>query len=244
MKIGDSRPAKGTTPVAARERGGGAEKTAAGAGGRTVSDAVSIMGIPEAELTPKVRDALMSLMAEVDRLRREMDQVRARLRNAEELADRDPLLPVLNRRAFVRELSRVIAFARRYGEPAGLAYFDIDNFKQVNDRLGHAAGDAALEHVAGIITHNVRETDIAGRLGGDEFGVILARADEATAETKARALAELIAARPLVIGGENISLSISLGTVAFTGDDEPQDALARADRAMYRAKRGLDGKPE
>jgi diguanylate cyclase (GGDEF)-like protein len=90
----------------------------------------------------------------------------------------------------------------------------------------------------------VRETDIAGRLGGDEFGVILARADEATAETKARALAELIAARPLVIGGENISLSISVGTVAFTGDDEPQDALARADRAMYRAKRRLDGKPE
>jgi diguanylate cyclase (GGDEF)-like protein len=238
MKIGDSRPLGGTTSSPARgERADATGRPAVSSGtGRTVSDSVSFMGIPEAELTPKVREALMSIMAEVEGLRREMDKVRRRLKDAEELADRDPLIPVLNRRAFVRELSRVIAYGRRYKEPAGLAYFDIDNFKQVNDRHGHAAGDAALLHLAQILGEHVRESDVIGRLGGDEFGVILARTDERTAETKARALADLIAARPLVMDGVEIPLSISVGAVAFTGDDEPQDALNRADRAMYQAK--------
>ncbi|HUD50445.1 GGDEF domain-containing protein [Parvibaculum sp.] len=236
MKIGDSRPLGGASSSPARGERGDAAGKPAGAGGRTVTDAVSFMGIPEAELTPKVRDALMSIMAEVERLRREMDQVRRRLKDAEELADRDPLIPVLNRRAFVRELSRVIAYGRRYKEPSGLAYFDIDNFKQVNDTHGHAAGDAALTHLAQLLSEHVRESDVIGRLGGDEFGVILARADEKTAENKARSLAQLIADNPLVVNGTAIPLSISVGAIAFTGDDEPQDALNRADRAMYQAK--------
>ncbi len=237
MKIGDSRSLEGTPLSPARNRG---ETPVAAAleAGRTVADAVSFMGIPEAELTPRVRDALMSLLADVDRMRREMDRVRRRLRDAESLADRDPLLPVLNRRAFVRELSRIIAYARRYGEPAGLAYFDIDNFKQVNDTWGHAAGDAALEHLARLLAQHVRETDVIGRLGGDEFAVILARTDEATAGTKARALSILIREHPLFVDGLEIPLSISVGAIAFTGEDDPEDALARADRAMYRAKRG------
>lgn len=238
MKVGDSRPLGGAPLQTARERGevAGTPRVAAG---RTITDAVSFMGIPEAELTPSVRDALMSLLGEVDRLRREMDRVRKRLRDAEDLADRDPLLPVLNRRAFVRELARVIAYARRYNEPAGLAYFDIDNFKQVNDTWGHAAGDAALEHLTRLLSEHVRETDVIGRMGGDEFAVILARTDEKTAESKARALSILMREKPLVVDGVEITLSISFGAIAFTGDEDPQDALARADRAMYRAKHGI-----
>lgn len=237
MKIGDSRSLGGVPLSSARDRGD-APAVAALEAGRTVTDAVSFMGIPEAELTPRVRDALMSILADVDRMRREMDRVRRRLRDAESLADRDPLLPVLNRRAFVRELSRVIAYARRYGEPAGLAYFDIDNFKQVNDTWGHAAGDAALEHLTQLLAQHVRETDVIGRLGGDEFAVILARTDETMAETKARALSILIRERPLFVDGLEIPMSISFGAIAFTGEDDPEEALARADRAMYRAKRG------
>jgi diguanylate cyclase (GGDEF)-like protein len=237
MKIGDNRPMSGTPLSSARERSEMATGALSGSG-RTVTDAVSFMGIPEAELTPKVRDALMGLLAEVDKLRREMEQVRRRLKDAEALADRDPLLPVLNRRAFVRELSRVIAYARRYKEPAGLAYFDIDNFKQVNDRWGHAAGDAALAHLTRLLAEHVRETDVIGRLGGDEFAVILARTDDRNAESKARALSVLIRERPLVLDGIEIPLSISVGAIAFDGDEDPQEALARADAAMYRAKRG------
>ncbi|MBX3496546.1 MAG: GGDEF domain-containing protein [Parvibaculum sp.] len=237
MKIGDTRPVSTTSSSTQRERGRTGEAAGVGAG-RLVSDSASIMGIPEAEITPAVRDALMALMGEVDRLRRDMAGLHDRLREAEALADRDPLIPALNRRAFVRELSRVIAFGRRYGEPAGLVYFDIDNFKQVNDQHGHPAGDAALHHLTKLVLDNIRETDIVGRLGGDEIGVILARADEATAKAKAAALAKLVAERPLKFEDKELPLSISVGAVAFTGEDEAADALARADKAMYEAKRG------
>ena len=235
MKIGDSKPLRPASPVSATERLRGRSREPDP--GRHVADSASIMGIPEEELTPRVRDALMRLMGEVDQLRREMSQIQERLRKSEQLADRDPLIPVLNRRAFVRELSRIVAYARRYDEPAGLVYFDLDNFKSVNDAHGHAAGDAVLHHLADLILANVRETDILGRLGGDELGLILARADEDTAKTKAAQLADLVRNRPLAYGDTKISLSISVGAVSFTGEDGPDEALARADRAMYEAKR-------
>jgi diguanylate cyclase (GGDEF)-like protein len=238
MKIGDGKPVSGVSSLKARERARSRDGSETAA--RTVSDSASVMGIPEAELTPRVREALMELMGEVDRLGREVAAMKERLREAHELADRDPLIPVLNRRAFVRELSRVIAYARRYGDPAGLVYFDIDNFKQVNDAHGHAAGDAALHHLAKLVLGHVRETDIVGRLGGDELGLILVRTDEADAAAKARSLADLVARRPLRFGAGEIPLSISVGAVAFTGEDGPDDALARADRAMYEAKRKGD----
>lgn len=235
MKIGDSKPARPTAAISARERvqGQAREPTTA----RHVSDSANIMGIPEEELTPRVRDALMQLMGEVATLRRDMASLQERLRESEELADRDPLIPVLNRRAFVRELSRVAAYARRYDEPAGLVYFDLDNFKQVNDAHGHAAGDAVLHHLVEVILAHVRETDILGRLGGDELGLILARADEETAKAKALSLAETVRGSPLRLEEVEIPLSISVGAISFTGDDGPDDALARADRAMYEAKR-------
>ncbi|GMV62258.1 MAG: hypothetical protein AMXMBFR74_14270 [Parvibaculum sp.] len=236
MKIGDGKPVGGVSRLSPRERVR-VRDGAASSGSAAVSDSASIMGIPEAELTPRVRDALMELMGEVDSLRREVSGLRERLRESEQLADRDPLIPVLNRRAFVRELSRVIAYGRRYGDPAGLVYFDIDNFKQVNDAHGHAAGDAALHHLAKLVLGHVRETDIVGRLGGDELGLILVRTDEVAAQAKASSLSDLVARQPLRYGGSEIRLSISVGAVAFTGDDGPDDALARADRAMYEAKR-------
>lgn len=236
MKIGDGKPISGVSRLTARERSRAGDG-AASSGSAAVSESASIMGIPEAELTPRVRDALMELMGEVDSLRREVSGLRDRLRESEQLADRDPLIPVLNRRAFVRELSRVIAYGRRYGDPAGLVYFDIDNFKQVNDAHGHAAGDAALHHLAKLVLGHVRETDIVGRLGGDELGLILVRTDEVAAQSKASSLSDLVARQPLRYGGSEIRLSISVGAVAFTGDDGPDDALARADRAMYEAKR-------
>ena len=110
-----------------------------------------VLGIPEAEFTPRVRDAIMGLMGEVDILRRELNQTRARLEEAGKAADQDQLLPLFNRRAFVRELTRYIAFAGRYGTPASLIYFDLDGFKAVNDTYGHAAGDAVLAHFADVL---------------------------------------------------------------------------------------------
>ena len=255
MKIGDNSPQE-ASGASSRERTAGGHSSAARvsvpvvapnstfsspgvpqANGRVISDDVSFMGIPEGEITPSVRDALMSLMSEVEQLRVEAERMRQRIREAEKLADHDVMLPVLNRRAFMVELSRVIAFGRRYSEPAGLAFLDIDNFKQINDTFGHAAGDAALRHLVDTLKANVRETDVVGRLGGDEFGVILVRSDEASSQAKAKALALLLTLHPLMMDGVEIPMSISVGAVALDGTQEPHQALAEADQAMYASKR-------
>ncbi|HPA39305.1 MAG TPA: GGDEF domain-containing protein, partial [Phenylobacterium sp.] len=178
-------------------------------------------------------------LTEIDDLRGEVSRLKARLAEAEELADRDALTPVLNRRAFVRELGRIRTFAQRYGSPASLVYFDIDGFKGVNDRYGHAAGDAALQAVAARLAANVRESDIVGRMGGDEFAVILAQADRATAEAKARSLAHEIEKSPIEFGDWTAPIHISYGVREISQTQEPEEIVAEADAAMFLRKREI-----
>jgi diguanylate cyclase (GGDEF)-like protein len=238
MKIGDKRPV-GRTSV---KTSGTSAPTAVDGSvsameGRVVKDTTSIMGIPEAELTPNVRNAIMTLMGEVDKMRKEMRSVRERLRSAEALADHDGLLPLLNRRAFVRELSGAMSYSKRYGTPLSLLYIDIDGFKEINDTFGHAAGDAVLGDVARKIVAHIRESDIAGRLGGDEFGIILPHAAEKSARAKATSVSDVVACDPVLMEGRAIPVRVSIGAVMIGPDDEPEEALARADKAMYSAKR-------
>jgi diguanylate cyclase (GGDEF)-like protein len=202
------------------------------------ADSTEFLGIAETELTPAVRGAVQTLLTEIDDLRGEVGRLKARLAEIEDLADRDALTPLLNRRALLRELSRIRTFAQRYGSPASLVYFDLDDLKGVNDRLGHAAGDAALKAVAERLLANVRESDIVGRMGGDEFAVILAQADHATAEAKAASLARAIEAEPLRFGDWSAPLHISWGVREITQEAEPEALVAEADAAMYARKRG------
>jgi diguanylate cyclase (GGDEF)-like protein len=238
MKITGKSGAKGATGVGAYASAQRASKVAAASPAKPVADVSSVLGIPEAEFTPRVRDAIMSLMAEVERLREDLGRTKARLESVETMADQDGLLPVLNRRAFVRELSRAISFADRYDVPASLIYFDLDGFKAVNDTHGHAAGDAALHYVAAFLTDNVRESDIVGRLGGDEFGVILAKADQTQCKKKARALADGFLAEPFAWAGDPLALSFAYGLHTFKKGETPDSAMATADKAMYASKRG------
>lgn len=197
----------------------------------------SVLGIPEVEFTPRVREAIMTLMGEVDNLRKELQKTRDRLEEVERYADQDHLLPLLNRRAFVRELTRYISFAGRYGTPATLLYFDLDGFKQVNDTYGHAAGDAVLGHFANVLQSQTRDSDVVGRLGGDEFGVLLAHANVDQGRRKADQLAEALRATPTSWQGQTITIAFSYGAFELKGDDTPDLAMARADEAMYRQKR-------
>src|SRR5512147_129086 len=109
----------------------------------------------------------------VERLAAERDELARKLAAAEQLADRDTLTPALNRRAFLRELHRTMSEVERYKTPAAVLYIDLDGFKALNDSYGHAAGDAVLSQVARLLIESVRESDVVGRLGGDEFGIIL-----------------------------------------------------------------------
>ncbi len=212
--------------------------TQAAASARPAADIPTVLGIPQAEFTPRVRTAIMRLMGEVDAMRQELANHRRRMAQLEEEADRDVLLPCLNRKAFVRELSRILSFVERYGLPASLIYLDLDNFKEINDRHGHAAGDAALLHVCEVLKGHIRESDLLGRLGGDEFGLLLAKVNQREAEAKADLLGQIIKASPLVWAGRALQMSFTTGAYEFRPGENPAEAMARADRAMYDRKRG------
>jgi diguanylate cyclase (GGDEF)-like protein len=207
------------------------------AGAAAPVDSAAFLGLGEGDLTPAVQAALTTLLSEIDELRHEVGRLKARLTEAEGLADQDALTPLLNRRAFIRELQRVIAFSQRYGDPASLVYFDLDGFKSVNDRFGHAAGDTALQAVAGRLAANVRESDLVGRLGGDEFAVILVHANHDTAQAKAASLAAVIESEPVQCGEWLAPLKISYGVRQITAGAPAEQVLAEADAAMYARKR-------
>jgi len=169
----------------------------------------------------------VALRRDIARLAHELRQAERKIAELEARADVDPLTEILNRRGFEREFKRSLAYIARYGASAGLVYIDLDGFKAINDRHGHAAGDALLKAVARALTRHVRASDLVARLGGDEFAVLLWNASEAHAQAKARALEEAIAAA---------GVGASAGIVALTGDITAAQALAAADKAMYARK--------
>jgi GGDEF domain-containing protein len=126
------------------------------------------------------------LLAEIERLERELLRAEGKIAELEARADVDPLLDILNRCGFERELNRSLSYIGRYGAAAALVYLDLDGFKAVNDRDGHAAGDALLKRVARALTAHVRASDVVGRLGGDEFAVLLCCGTRARRRRKPR----------------------------------------------------------
>ncbi|MBV9045624.1 MAG: GGDEF domain-containing protein [Alphaproteobacteria bacterium] len=238
MKIERTGPARATRATGAAAYARQAEAVASTSSPATIGATANVLGIPEHEFTPRVRDAIVTLMGEVDNLRRDLQSMRVRLEEAEKYADQDQLLPLLNRRAFVRELTRYISFASRYGTPASLIYFDLNGFKVVNDTYGHAGGDAVLANFAKVFNDNVRDSDCVGRLGGDEFGVLLSHADQTQAHKKADILAQKLRASPTLFNGQTIEVSFAYGAFELKSGDDAAVAMARADEAMYAHKRG------
>jgi len=170
---------------------------------------------------------------EIERLRGELAAARAKILELEKVVDQDPLVPLLNRRAFERELDRAISFCRRYDAEACLVFIDLRHFKQINDTYGHAVGDAALIHVAELLRNSVRLSDTIGRLGGDEFGVILMQTDLDAGRMGAARLVSILEQNPLAVAGETIAIHASAG-VAQVHDAIKADAvIVTADHAMY-----------
>ena len=166
--------------------------------------------------TPRTGDPPFSspalLLAEIERLKGDIASAQRRIGELETRADIDPLLEILNRRGFERELKRSLAYLQRYKGEAALLFIDLDGFKAVNDRYGHAAGDALLKAVAQQLVGHVRASDAVARLGGDEFGVLLWNflgAPQAAA--KARELENLIAAVSVTHGEARLAVGASAG---------------------------------
>jgi diguanylate cyclase (GGDEF)-like protein len=156
-----------------------------------------------------------------------------------EHADTDELTSLPNRRAFKEALTKEIHRSKRYGHPLSLALFDLDRFKQVNDRFGHLAGDRVLQATARAVERNLRDTDVFARVGGEEFAVLLPDSDlDGAAELAERLRVALQAISPLSTDVDT-QLSASFGVVELdrTSDDDAGEALiAAADAALYNAK--------
>lgn len=161
-------------------------------------------------------------------------------------ADQDPLTGLLNRRGFLASLSSLADHAGSHVcLESMLLLLDVDNFKRVNDRWGHAAGDAVLGELAYLLRASIRQGDLAGRVGGDEFAILLggcrATCGMAIANRLAASVAEHCFGRP----GENCSITISIGITSLTDHEQPfspEQILDRADRACYVAKRAGGGR--
>ena len=171
---------------------------------------------------------------------RRIVELHERVIQLEQLALTDELTGLLNRRGFARELDRSLARARRYGDEGALIYIDLDNFKSINDTLGHAAGDAVLRHVGRLLTNAVRCTDSVGRLGGDEFAVLLSRASIAGSRKRAQEIERCLAPAIVPFDGKTIRVRASIGLQAYGRDcaQDVTDLLDGADRAMYACKKG------
>jgi diguanylate cyclase (GGDEF)-like protein len=126
---------------------------------------------------------------------------------------------------------------RRYETAAALVYLDLDRFKPVNDSHGHAAGDWVLGRLARLIAGNVRASDVVGRVGGDEFVVLLWNVSENQAAEKARGLETLIEGETFEYAGKRLAVGLSAGVAMLDANETVDIALARADRAMYARKR-------
>ena len=164
-----------------------------------------------------------------------LTQLRRALEREKELARVDALTGVANRRQFLEQAAAELSRARRHGRPLTVAYLDLDNFKQVNDRRGHAAGDALLQAVAVALRGRLRLTDAVGRMGGDEFAICLPETGADAAETVLSDLRHQVAeALPEGLA----AVTLSMGAVAYAAPPATVDALLRdADLALYAAKR-------
>jgi diguanylate cyclase (GGDEF)-like protein len=192
---------------------------------------------PKAARTNDAADSPAALRQEIARLTGELLRAEWKIAELEARADVDPLLGVLNRRGFERELKRSLAYVARYGTDAALLYLDLDGFKGVNDRCGHAAGDALLKAVAQKLVGSVRASDVVARLGGDEFAVLLWNLSEPQARVKARELETLIADAGIDEGGARIAVGASAGTVPLAAHTTAEALIAAADTAMYARKK-------
>lgn len=157
----------------------------------------------------------------------------------QEFATTDFLTQLCNRRSFMLQLETELSRVQRTaGHSATLLMFDLDHFKDINDRWGHFVGDQALRHFAAALSAQLRKTDAAGRMGGEEFAVLLSDTDIAQAMRFGERIRSELASTPLVHAGEQIPLAVSVGIAAIHASDlTPEAALSRSDIALYRAKR-------
>ncbi|TXI47493.1 GGDEF domain-containing protein [Methylophilus sp.] len=183
------------------------------------------------------RDDLLSQQRVATDTQQRMEKLQEELQQLSEVVRIDQLTGVLNRRGMDEAFSTEIARYRRSGELLSIALLDIDNFKMLNDQHGHAAGDSALKHLAGVIKRAVRPTDIVTRMGGEEFVVILPNTNLDEAVVTMSRLQRALTKEYFLGNNQKLLITFSAGVALFKTEDDVNSILARADQAMYLAKK-------
>ena len=176
------------------------------------------------------------LVREIERLRAELDKLESRVDQLDELAHKDPLVHLPNRRSFLASLDRVIERAGRLGRPAAMLFVDVDGLKAINDTFGHRVGDEALQEISKLLLSSVRKTDCVARMGGDEFGILLDETDEQRAWQMALRIVETVVGSKFCVDGKCVGLSVAVGVGMVQPGDSAQAVIERADKEMYRVK--------
>ena len=174
--------------------------------------------------------------ATIRRLKRELAQALKQIEELQASAETDFLLGIFNRRGFERELARAVAYIKRYHASGVLIVLDVDGLKPINDVFGHAAGDHVLKAIVAALVRQVRASDVIGRLGGDEFGLLLWNLSETDARAKAASLERAVDQLSFMFAGRTVTAGASTGIAILDSHAEIGKALEQADAAMYLRK--------
>lgn len=218
-------------------RGRGASSSSAMPRSDTTADFTCVFGIPDDELTPRVRRALASLLARFDEVRKQADVGREREAYLQELADGDAVLPVGNRRYLVRKLSRIIERGQMAKTTNTFVLVSIVNGGCIRLKHGEAAIHATMCTAAGVLVSAVRASDVVASLGGYDFGLVLTLAAGDAAAVKIHSLAATLAAWPYEYDGGRLRLDVGWGLHEIGRDASPDAVIAAADRDLV--ARGL-----
>ncbi len=197
--------------------------------GGAVGRKAALPGEPPKQAATPPNDSKLA----VRRLRMQLARALIRIEELQASADIDFLLDIPNRRGFERELLRAIAYIKRYYASGALIVLDVDRLKPINDAFGHAAGDQVLKAVVTELVRQVRSSDVLGRLGGDEFGLLLWNLSETDARAKAAALEQSIDRLTFSFRGRTVEVGASAGVAILDLHAEAGRALEEADAAMY-----------
>ncbi len=186
---------------------------------------------------PDTRRAVEDVLRYAADAERQVAEMNRQIKHLEELSEQDQLTGIANRRGLEKFLNTTLASAQRYQETGVLIFVDLDDFKRINDRFSHEAGDRVLKGVAQALNQNTRRSDFVARLGGDEFVVVLPRTDPAIADTFADKLHDAPEDTVFPCGNAGLSVRASFGVVPYSPYSTADNLLNRADRAMYAQKR-------
>jgi len=190
---------------------------------------------------------------ELHKIKQELHQKDLEIKRLKELATKDELTGLYNRRGFMEEVTRLykdIQYAQENPEARrhfyinclSIIFFDIDNFKKINDNYSHKVGDQILQYIAQIIANKMRNIDIVGRLGGEEFAVALIGSHEQDAYRKAEEVRKAVKNKVKIPAWKDLQVTVSAGVASLEGGIDLQELIKRSDKAMYEAKhnRGKD----